>query len=108
MVTDALFINRPRNPTPSTVSAVKVTAERVMYRASRRRSSEDTVQQKLIKWYQGGNVEGSFYWPARRQADAVVAGLALVSCCTRAAAVAAVATVATAGATFQHYLQERM
>jgi hypothetical protein len=100
-MTNASFSHRQRNPTPSTVSAARDTAGRVMYKASRRRSSEEEVQQKLIGWCEGGKGgRGAFYWPARQEADVVVAGLALVFCSARAEAAAAADTV-------QLCLQER-
>jgi Cytochrome c oxidase subunit IV len=52
IIPDACFLHRPKNPTPSTVSAAKDTVERDMYRASRRRSIEHKQQQKReIHWF---------------------------------------------------------
>lgn len=53
-VTDLSFSHRKRDPTPSTVLAARVTAGRVMYRVSRRGSSEDKVQQNVVNWFEGG------------------------------------------------------
>jgi hypothetical protein len=59
---------RKRDPTPSTVSAAKATPGKVLYRASRRRSIDDGLLQKLLLLLQQGRgwEEYSLIWLAGR------------------------------------------